>query len=125
MSVIGLEVLVIAVLLVANGMFAMAEIAVVSARKGKLKHWADQGDTRARTALELASSPDRFLASVQVGISAIGVLAGAFGGATIAENIDAALQGVPPLAPYGEAIGLAIVVVVITYFSLVIGELVP
>jgi len=124
-SAIGLEILVIAVLLLANGVFAMAELAVVSARKGKLKHWADQGDARARTALELASSPDRFLASVQVGISAIGVLAGAVGGATIAENIDAWLQGIPLLAPYGEALGLAIVVIVITYFSLVIGELVP
>jgi len=122
---VGLEILVIAVLLLANGVFAMAEIAVVSARKGKLKHWADTGDARARAALDLASSPDRFLASVQVGISTIGVLAGAFGGATIAENIDAWLQGVPALAPYGEAIGLAVVVVVITYFSLVIGELVP
>lgn len=124
-SAVGLEVLVIAVLLLANGVFAMAEIAVVSARKGKLRHWADQGSTRAKAALALASSPDRFLASVQVGISGVGVLAGAFGGATIAENIDTRLQGVPALAPYGEAIGLAIVVVVITYFSLVIGELVP
>ena len=124
-SAVGLEILVIAVLLLANGVFAMAEIAVVSARKTKLKHWADKGDARARAALDLASSPDRFLASVQVGISSVGVLAGAFGGATIAENIDAALQGVPPLAPYGEAIGLAVVVVVITYFSLVVGELVP
>jgi len=122
---IGLEIAVIAVLLVANGVFAMTEIAMVSARKSRLRQLAEQGDTRARAALALASSPDRFLASVQVGISAIGVLAGAFGGATIAESIDASLQGVPQLAPYGEAIGLAIVVVVITYFSLVVGELVP
>lgn len=125
MNAVGFEVLVIAALLLANGVFAMAELAVVSSRKTKLKHWADEGKPGARAALDLASSPDRFLASVQVGISAIGVLAGAFGGATVAENIDAWLQGVPLLAPYGEAIGLAIVVIVITYFSLVIGELVP
>jgi putative hemolysin len=124
-NAVGFEVLVIAALLLANGVFAMAELAVVSSRKTKLKHWADEGKPGARAALDLASSPDRFLASVQVGISAIGVLAGAFGGATVAENIDAWLQGVPLLAPYGEAIGLAIVVIVITYFSLVIGELVP
>ena len=125
MNSIGLEVAIIAVLLVANGVFAMAEIAVVSARKTKLRHWADEGNARAQAALDLASSPDRFLAAVQVGISAIGVLAGAFGGATIAEEIGAWLQRVPALAPYGEAVGLGIVVVLITYFSLVIGELVP
>jgi len=121
----SLEVLVIAALIIANGVLAMAEIAVVSARKGKLKHWADEGDLRARAALDLASSPDRFLAAVQVGISAVGIFAGAFGGATIAENIAARLQAVPRFAPYGEAIGLGVVVIVITYFSLVIGELVP
>ena len=125
MNSIGLEVLIIAALLVANGVFAMAEIAVVSARKTKLRHWADEGDARARVALELASSPDRFLAAVQVGITAVGILAGAFGGATIAEQIGAWLQRVPMLAPYGEAIGLVVVVVAITYFSLIIGELVP
>ncbi len=125
MNAIGLEVAIIAVLLIANGVFAMAEIAVVSARKTKLRHWADEGNARAQAALDLASSPDRFLAAVQVGISAIGVLAGAFGGATIAEEIGAWLQRVPALAPYGEAVGLGIVVVLITYFSLVIGELVP
>lgn len=125
MSGVGLEILIIAILLLANGVFAMAEIAVVSARKTKLRHWAEEGDARAQAALDLASSPGRFLASVQVGISLVGVLAGAFGGATIAENIDAWLQNVPALAPYGEAIGLAIVVIVITYFSLIVGELVP
>ncbi len=119
------EILIIAILIVANGVFAMAEIAVVSARKTKLRHWADEGNARARTALDLAASPSRFLAAVQVGISAVGVLAGAFGGATIAESIAAWLQRFPTLAPYGEAIGLAIVVITITYFSLVIGELVP
>ena len=119
------EILVIAALIVANGVFAMAEIAIVSARKAKLRHWADEGNRRAQAALNLASSPDRFLAAVQVGISAVGVLAGAFGGATIAENIAAWLQAVPRLAPYGEAIGLGVVVIVITYFSLVVGELVP
>ncbi|HNV03227.1 MAG TPA: hemolysin family protein [Vicinamibacterales bacterium] len=125
MDAIGFEVLVIAVLLVANGVFAMAEIAVVAARKSRLRHWAERGDARARAALDLASSPDRFLAAVQVGISAVGILAGAFGGATIAGAIAARLQGVPRLAPYGDAIGLAVVVTVITYCSLVIGELVP
>ena len=76
-------------------------------------------------ALDLAHSPNRFLSTVQIGITLVGVMAGAFGGATIAEKIRDTLQSVPALAPYGEAIGLTVVVVVITYFSLVLGELVP
>jgi putative hemolysin len=125
MGGVGLEILLIGLLILANGVFAMAEIAVVSARKARLQQLAEAGDTRAREALALASSPNRFLAAIQVGISLVGILAGAFGGATIAESIDAALQSVPPLAPYGNAIGLGVVVVSITYFSLVLGELVP
>jgi len=122
---VGFEVVFIAVLILANGLFAMAEIAVVSARKAKLQQWADEGNAHAKAALDLAASPNRFLAAVQVGITLVGVLAGAFGGATIAENIGVWLQRVEPVAKYGEAIGLAVVVVTITYFSLVIGELVP
>lgn len=122
---IGLEILIIALLILANGVFALAEIAVVSARKAKLQQWAEEGDARARAALDLASSPNRFLASVQVGITLVGILAGAFGGATIAESISAWLQAFPAVARYGDAIGLAVVVVAITYLSLVLGELVP
>ena len=122
---VGLEVAIIALLILANGVFAMAEIAVVSARKAKLQQWAEEGDVRARAALELAARPNRFLAAVQVGISLVGVLAGAFGGATIAETIAAWARTVPALAPYGGAIGLGVVVAGITFFSLVLGELVP
>jgi putative hemolysin len=122
---VGLEVAIIAILILANGAFAMAEIAVVSARKAKLQQWADEGNDHARAALALAENPNRFLAAVQVGISLVGILAGAFGGATIAESIAHALQGFPLVAKYGQVIGLAVVVVTITYFSLVIGELVP
>jgi putative hemolysin len=125
MSAIATEITIILLLLAANGVFAMTEIAVVSARKARLKRLAAQGDARAAAALQLAESPNTFLPTVQVGITLVGVLAGAFGGATIAEEIAAALQSVPPLAPYGKAIGIAVVVITITYLSLVIGELVP
>ncbi len=125
MTVIIIEIVGIFLLLVVNGVFAMTEIAVVSARKARLRRLADEGDDRAQAALDLAHSPNRFLSTVQIGITLVGVMAGAFGGATIAEKIRDALQPVPALAPYGEAIGLTIVVVVITYFSLVLGELVP
>jgi putative hemolysin len=125
MSAIIIEIVIIFLLLLANGVFAMTEIAVVSANKGRLRRLAAQGNSRAQTAIELAESPNRFLATVQIGITLVGILAGAFGGATIAEKIRGALQTVSFLAPYGEAIGLTIVVVLITYFSLVLGELVP
>lgn len=125
MSAIGLEILIIVLLLAANGVFAMTEIAVVSARKARLRRLAATGDLRAKAALELAESPNRFLATVQVGITLVGVLAGAFGGATIAEEIDAALQRFPLVAAYGEAIGIGVVVLGITFFSLILGELVP
>jgi len=125
MTVIIVEIVAILLLLVANGIFAMTEIAVVSARKTRLKRLANSGDRRAQAALDLALSPNRFLSTVQIGITLVGVLAGAFGGATIAQKIRDALQAVPALAPYGEVIGLTVVVVVITYLSLVLGELVP
>lgn len=120
-----IEILIIFLLLVANGIFAMAEIAVVSARKARLKQLENKGDTGARNALEIAEDLNPFLATVQIGITLIGILAGAFGGATLAEEIGELFNKVPLLAPYGETIGVVIVVFLITYFSLVIGELVP
>jgi putative hemolysin len=119
------EILIIFLLLVANGVFAMAEIAIVSARKARLQQLANAGDSHARTALELAANPNQFLATVQIGITLVGILAGAFGGATIAEEIAALLNGIPYIAPHGEPIGVCVVVLGITYFSLIIGELVP
>jgi putative hemolysin len=119
------EVLIVFLLLVANGVLAMAEIAIVSARKARLQHLAEAGNSQARAALELATNPNQFLATVQIGITLVGILAGAFGGATIAEEIATRLNEIPSLAPYGETIGVGMVVLGITYFSVVIGELVP
>jgi putative hemolysin len=92
MPAIGFEVFVIALLILANGVFAMAEIAVVSARKARLQEWAEAGNPRARTALELAQDPGDFLSTVQIGITLVGILAGAFGGARLAEPLAEALQ---------------------------------
>ncbi len=125
MNVIAAEIGIILLLLMANGLFAMTEIAVVSARKARLRRLAELGDSKAQAALALAESPNRFLATVQVGITLVGVLAGAFGGATIAEEIAAGLKSFPWLAGYGEAIGIGTVVLGITFFSLILGELVP
>lgn len=120
-----MEILIILVLIILNGLFAMSEIAVVSARKVRLQQWAGEGDARAQAALELANAPNRFLSTVQIGITLIGILAGAFGEAAIAEDLAARLSLIPSLEPYSRAISLGIVVLSITYLSLVIGELVP
>jgi putative hemolysin len=125
MNSIGFELTVLAVLILANGLFAMSEIAVVSARKTRLQQQAEEGNRRAQVALELANAPNQFLATIQIGISLVGVLAGAFGGATVAGKLSDALNAVPILAPYSQAIAMGVVVLTITYLSLVIGELVP
>jgi putative hemolysin len=120
-----LEIIIILSLILTNGIFSMSEIALVSARKARLQQAAEEGDNRARAALELARSPTGFLATVQIGITLAGILAGAFGGATFAEAIAAAVAVVPAVAPYSEAVGVVSVVIIITYLSLVLGELVP
>lgn len=125
MSSITIEILTILVLIIVNGVFSMSEMAIVSARKVRLQHQANQGDTKARAALELAEAPNRFLSTVQVGISLIGILTGAFGGATLADKLASYLRLIPGLAAYSQPIAFAIVVLTITYLSLIIGELVP
>lgn len=125
MSRVAWEVAFIILLLAGNGIFAMSEIAVVSARKSRLADLAQKGDRRARAALALAERPNSFLATVQIGITLVGILAGVFGGATIAEELGAYLNTFSAIAPRGEEIALTIVVAVITFLSLIIGELVP
>lgn len=121
------ELLIILVLLVINGLLAMSEIAIVSARKTRLKQLAEAGHKRARIALRLADNPGNFLSTVQVGISLVGVLAGAFGGATLANRLTPYIERVPVafVFAYAEEIAFGIVVMFITYLSLVVGELVP
>jgi len=125
MSQVAFEIAIIFLLLIANGVFAMAEIAVVSSKKARLRRLADQGNGNARIALELAESPNRFLSTVQIGITLVGIFAGAFGGATLAAELAGPIGQIAYLAPYADKLAFGIVVAVITYFSLVIGELVP
>ncbi len=122
---IGTELVIIFLLILANGVFAMSEISIVAARKVRLKQRADDGDERAKTALDLAHNPNQFLATVQVGITMVGVLAGAYGGATLAAKVAVPIGEVELLAPYAEVLALGLVVAMITYLSLIIGELVP
>jgi putative hemolysin len=120
-----LELSVVVLLILLNGIFALSEIAVVSARKTRLQQWAEDGNVRARAALELANNPNQFLATIQIGITLIGILAGAFSGATIANHLAVILNNIPWLAAYSHPLSLALVVLVITYLSLIVGELVP
>lgn len=119
------DILILILLIVINGAFAMAEMAVVSARKAKLRVMADQGNKNAEKALKLSDEPANFLSTIQVGITLISVFSGAYGGAVIAKDLNRYLHAYPLLQPYSEMISLAVVVVVITYLSLVWGELIP
>ena len=121
-----IAIVVVLLLVVLNGLFAMTELAVVSSRKSKLQSRAERGDRGARAALKLSEEPTQFLSAVQVGITLIGILAGAYGQATIAGELDRILEAnFPAFAPYSEIASTALVVVLITYVSLIVGELVP
>src|SRR5687767_15955139 len=103
----------------------MSEIAVVAARKVRLQQRAEEGDERAKTALALAHDPNKFLSTVQFGITMVGVLAGAYGGTTIATKLAVPIRDISQLAPYADGLALGIVVGGITVMSLIVGELVP
>jgi len=125
MGHVAFEIAIIFLLLIANGVFAMAEIAVVSSRKARLRRLSEAGDVGARMALELAESPNRFLSTVQIGITLVGIFAGAFGGATLAEKLAVPMREVRWMAPYADKVAFGVVVAILTYFSLILGELVP
>jgi putative hemolysin len=120
-----MEFLLLLLLIALNGLFAMSEMAVVSSRKARLQRWADEGRPGALAALALANDPSRFLATIQIGITVIGVMSGAFGEASFAEGLAQWLSGWPALAPHARALALAIVVTAIAFMSLIAGELVP
>lgn len=119
------EILFIGVLILLNAVLAMSEAALVASRKTRLQQRANEGDKGSEKALNLLSNPNIFLSTIQIGITLIGILSGAVGGATISELLAAEFAGIPALAPYSEALALGIVVIVITILSLWLGELVP
>ena len=119
------EILIIFGLILLNGVFAMAEIALVSARKARLEAQANKGDKKAKEALKLATHPDKFISTTQIGITLIGILNGIFSGENIKGGMVNFLNQYESIRPYSNAAATAIVVIIITYFSLVLGELVP
>ncbi|WP_028317496.1 hemolysin family protein [Desulfobulbus elongatus] len=120
-----MDILLLIVLVVLNGVFAMAEIAIISARDVRLRKLADEGRRGARAALALKNNPTVFLSTIQVGITMVGILSGAIGENALVSPIATALSAVPLFQPYAQAVALGLVVVALTYFSVVLGELVP
>lgn len=120
-----MDIVLLFLLILLNGLFAMSEIAVVSSRKARLQNLADDGSPGAREALTLQHEPSGFLSTVQVGITSVGIMSGAIGETALADPLAAWLSGLPLLAPYAKAMALTVTVVVLTYFSVVVGELVP
>jgi putative hemolysin len=120
-----MEILILAGLILLNGLFSMAEIALVSARKSRLEVQANKGDKKAEEALKLANKPETFLSTVQMGMTVIGILLGIYSGEKITDDLAAFLSQWPSLAPYSYGIATAIVVIIVTYFTIIFGELVP
>jgi len=119
------EIVIIIVLIIVNGIFAMSEFALVSAKRTRLKQLSEEGDTGAMAALELSNRLTPFLSTIQIGITLVGILAGAFGGATVAKGLAVYLRDFPAIAPYSSAVSITLVVLIITYLTLIFGELVP
>lgn len=119
------EIVTIIVLIILNGIFAMSEFALVSSKRPRLKQLAEEGNTGAAAALELSTKITPFLSTIQIGITLVGILAGAFGGATVAEGLAVYLKNYPLIAPYSNALSITFVVLIITYLTLILGELVP
>ena len=120
-----MEVLIIALLLLLNGLFAMYEIALISARKSSLEDEAKSGRRGARAALALLEEPEKVLSAIQVGITLIGIVSGAFAGLALAEDLAPLFKNIGWLAPYAQTLSVVLVVGLMTYLSLIIGELVP
>ena len=121
----ALDIVLLFILFLLNGVFAMSELAIASSRRTRLQQWADEGNPRAAAALRLSEHPNRFLATVQIGITLIGIVTGFYGGATLSEPVARQLRSIPVLAPYSQTIAVVLVVGLVTYLSLLVGELVP
>jgi putative hemolysin len=121
----AIEILIIFLLILANGLFVMSELAVVSARKVRLQQLAERGDLKARAALALASSPNQFIATVQIGITLLAIVSGAYGESVLSKLILPIVKLIPMLAPYAQLLSGIISVLIITYLTLIVGELVP
>ncbi|MFL9836601.1 hemolysin family protein [Flavobacterium sp. ST-75] len=120
-----MEIAIILFLILLNGVFSMSEIALISARKNRLETAAKKGNSSAQTALDLANSPNKFLSTVQIGITLIGILTGIYSGDKVTDDVEVFIVKFEALAPYADSIAVGVVVVILTFFSLILGELLP
>ncbi|OPY93206.1 MAG: Magnesium and cobalt efflux protein CorC [Syntrophaceae bacterium PtaU1.Bin231] len=125
MSHVSTDMIVILFLILMNGLLSMAELAVVSASKGKIRSLAEKGNRKAQMLVGLSEKPEKFLSTIQVGVTLIGILSGVYGGSTLAKDLGVYFNTLAPVRPHGEILGFLVVVVGITYLSIVIGEIVP
>jgi putative hemolysin len=125
MSPINFEIFILLVLIIANGVFSLSEMAIISARKIKLQQLANQGETKARVVLKLAESPNNFISTIQIIITLLAILTGAIAGQTIITELIVYIRFIPFLAGYSQPIAFGLVVIIITYFTLILGELLP
>ncbi|MBC3541313.1 hemolysin family protein [Rufibacter sediminis] len=120
-----MEILIILILTLLNGFFALSEISIISVKKSRIERKAQAGSSSAKTVLQLLAEPEDFLSAVQVGITLIGIVSGAYAGAALSDDMYRLLVQVPFLAPYASALSIVLVIGLITYFSIVVGELIP
>jgi len=120
-----MEILIIFLLTLLNGFFSLSEIALVSVKKSRIEHLANKGNEKAKTVLKLLENPEHFLSSVQVGITLIGIVSGAYGGATLTDDFESLLMTLHFTSVYAHTFALIVVIGSITYFTIVLGELVP
>lgn len=120
-----MEIVVLVVLTLLNGFFALSELSIISVKKSRMEQAAKQGNQKARIVMDLLRDPEDFLSAVQVGITLIGIVSGAYGGAALSDDVKAWMLGIDFLAPYADTLSLVLVIGLITYFTIVIGELIP
>src|SRR5258705_2336866 len=120
-----MEIIILLILIFINGLFVMSEIALVSARKSRLEHLAEKGDLKAKRALELSNNPEKFLAAAQIGITFVAILTGVYSGDRFGGYLEPGIRKIDILAPYSNAIATTIVVIIVTFLSILFGELIP
>ncbi|HEX7902655.1 MAG TPA: hemolysin family protein [Chitinophagaceae bacterium] len=120
-----MEIFILLALIFVNGLFVMSEIALVSVRKARLEHQAEKGDEKARKALLLANNPEKFLSAAQIGITLIAILTGVYSGERFGKQLQPSIEKIELLAPYAETIATTIVVIIVTFLSIIFGELIP
>ena len=120
-----MEILILLLLILINGLFVMSEIALVSARKGRLESMSNKGDLKAKAALHLTENPDKFLSTAQIGITLISILTGVYSGEKFSEDLKPYLEKIEFFKPFADTLSTVLIVIIVTFLSIILGELVP